>query len=91
MTKRKMKYYDNPVWDVAFERCIDVLAELIEKYGDRVLRVVDGHHNSKTLYDYAIIMDEKFILCELGNALGMEIIKAYGDLKGEKQKLLKSA
>lgn len=27
-----MRYFDDPEDNVAFERCIDVLAELIEKY-----------------------------------------------------------
>ena len=28
-------YFDNPSYNVAFERCIDVLAELIEKYAGK--------------------------------------------------------
>ena len=37
MTKNKLKYFDNPAWDTAFERCVDVLAELIEKYADKIV------------------------------------------------------
>ena len=28
-------YFDNPSYNVVFERCIDVLAELIEKYASK--------------------------------------------------------
>ena len=28
-------YFDNPSYNVAFERCIDVLSELIEKYAGK--------------------------------------------------------
>lgn len=31
------KYYDNAKDNVAFERCIDVMARLIERYGPQVL------------------------------------------------------
>ena len=37
MTRNKLKYFDNPAWDTAFERCVDVLAELIEKYADKIV------------------------------------------------------
>ena len=47
MKERKHKYFDNPDWNVAFERCIDVLAELIEKYSDKVLNpaAIDINYN----------------------------------------------
>ena len=31
----KKKYFDDPAHNVAFERCIDILAELIEKYAGK--------------------------------------------------------
>ena len=39
MTRNKLKYFDNPAWDTAFERCVDVLAELIEKYADKIVLI----------------------------------------------------
>lgn len=31
------KYYDNAEYSAAFDRCIDVMAKLILKYGNQVL------------------------------------------------------
>lgn len=31
------KYYDNPKYDAAFDRCIDVMMKLIQKYGPPLL------------------------------------------------------
>lgn len=31
------KYYDNPKYNAAFNRCIDVMARLLKKYGPRLL------------------------------------------------------
>ena len=64
MKERKHKYFDNPDWNVAFERCIDVLAELIEKYSDKVLNpaAIDINYNSIAITDYPIFLDEKIII-----------------------------
>ena len=35
-------YFENPSCNVAFERCIDVLAELIEKYACKLRRRPDS-------------------------------------------------
>ena len=42
-------YFDNPTCNVAFERCIDVLAELIEKYAGKFTMSDIG-------YDYCIFI-----------------------------------
>lgn len=31
------KVYDNPKYDAAFDRCIDIMAKLMQKYGEQVL------------------------------------------------------
>lgn len=31
------RIYDNPKYNAAFERCIDVMAKLMQKYGNQVL------------------------------------------------------
>lgn len=31
------KYYDNPKYNAAFDRCIEVMVRLLKKYGPRVL------------------------------------------------------
>lgn len=31
------KYYDNPKYNAAFDRCIDVMANMMLKYGNQVL------------------------------------------------------
>ena len=38
------KYYNNPKYDVAFDRCANILATLMVKYGPRVLlkQAVEG-------------------------------------------------
>ncbi len=42
-------YFDNPSCNVAFERCIDVLAELIEKYAGKLA-------TDDIDYDYCILI-----------------------------------
>lgn len=32
------KIYDNPKYNAAFDRCIDVMAKLMQKYGTQVLK-----------------------------------------------------
>lgn len=32
------KYYDNAEYNAAFDRCIDVMAKIVLKYGDKVLK-----------------------------------------------------
>ena len=31
------KYYDNPKYNAAFDRCIDVITQLMQKYGPQLL------------------------------------------------------
>lgn len=31
------KYYDNPKYNAAFDRCIEVMVRLLKKYGPRLL------------------------------------------------------
>ena len=47
MNSPKTKYYSDQEQNAAFERCIDVLAELIEKYGNSVLEIIDADANVK--------------------------------------------
>lgn len=35
------KYYEDAKYNAAFERCVDVMARLIEKYGHRVLEKLE--------------------------------------------------
>ena len=35
------KYYDDPKYNAAFERCIDVMTKLILKYGPQILERMD--------------------------------------------------
>lgn len=35
------KYYEDAKYNAAFERCVDVMARLIEKYGHQVLDKID--------------------------------------------------
>lgn len=32
------KYYDNPKYNAAFDRCIDVMMQLMQKYGPQLLK-----------------------------------------------------
>ena len=36
------KVYDNPKYNAAFDRCIDVMAKLMLKYGNQVLEKREG-------------------------------------------------
>ncbi|MBE6002470.1 MAG: hypothetical protein E7232_01090 [Lachnospiraceae bacterium] len=93
MKERKHKYFDNPDWNVAFERCIDVLAELIEKYSDKVLNpaAIDINYNSIAITDYPIFLDGKIIICEKKYVLSAENLKAYSKLSGIRAGLKKTA
>lgn len=31
------KYYDNPQYNAAFDRCIDIMTQLMQKYGPQLL------------------------------------------------------
>lgn len=33
------KYYENATYNAAFERCIDIMTQMIQKYGGKVLEV----------------------------------------------------
>ena len=35
------KYYEDAKYNAAFERCVDVMAQLIEKYGHQVLEKLE--------------------------------------------------
>ncbi len=93
MKERKYKYYDDPVWNAAFERCIDVLAELIEKYSDKVLNPVasDINYNPMVINDYPIFLDGKIIICEKKYVMSAENLKAYSKLSGIRAGLKKIA
>ena len=56
----KKNYYDDPTYNVAFERCIDVLAELIEKYAGRISMSDIG-------YDYCIYIGNTPVTIVVGD------------------------
>ena len=80
MTRNKLKYFDNPAWDTAFERCVDVLAELIEKYGDRVLSAIDDCYVIKVAVEYSFFSKDEFIIYEVGKGVDYKVLKAYGEI-----------
>lgn len=45
---RLVKYYEDPKYNAAFERCIDVMARLMAKYGPAVLRQLEAERNLVT-------------------------------------------
>ena len=49
------KYFNDPVQNAAFICCIDVLAELVEKYGDKVLDTISDGVNSSNVCDYIVV------------------------------------
>lgn len=42
MEHKKITYYDAPKDNTAFERCIDVMSRLIQKYGPDMLERIEG-------------------------------------------------
>lgn len=58
------KYFNDPVQNAAFICCIDVLAELVEKYGDKVLDTISDGVNSSNVCDYIFIANGMSVLCE---------------------------
>ena len=42
------KIYDNPKYNAAFDRCIDVMAKLMQKYGTQVLKQQGADISSST-------------------------------------------
>ncbi|MCH5194109.1 MAG: hypothetical protein J1F11_09120 [Oscillospiraceae bacterium] len=37
------KYYENAKYNAAFDRCIDVMARMIQRYGNQVLEKQENH------------------------------------------------
>lgn len=35
------KYYDDPKYDAAFDRCVDVMVRLMQKYGPQPLEQIE--------------------------------------------------
>ncbi len=71
------KYFNDPVQNAAFICCIDVLAELVEKYGDKVLDAISDGVNSSNVCDYVFIANGISVLCEDEKITNADIIKAY--------------
>ena len=70
------KYFDDPVQNAAFICCVDFLAELIEKYGDRVLNdILQDKFLEKC--DYTFAFEGMPTVCEMENKVYDDIIKAY--------------
>lgn len=40
------KYYDEPKYNAAFERCMDVMVQLIQKYGPQLLEKIEGQQEN---------------------------------------------
>ncbi len=36
------RYYENATYNAAFERCIDIMTQMIQKYGGKVLEVQEN-------------------------------------------------
>ena len=56
---------------------IDVLAELVEKYGDKVLDTISDGVNSSNVCDYIFIANGMSVLCEAEKITNADILKAY--------------
>ena len=75
--RQKIKYFNDPVQNAAFICCIDVLAELVEKYGDKVLDTISDGVNSSNVCDYIFIANGMSVLCEAEKITNADILKAY--------------
>ena len=84
-----MKYFDDPGYNAAFECCVEVLAELIEKYADKVLDTPYACEESEVDCEYMLILDEVTLLRERSACLNDGRLKAYrryfDDLKVNKR------
>jgi len=85
------KYFNDPVQNAAFICCIDVLAELVEKYGDKVLDAISDGVNSSNVCDYIFIANGISVLCEAEKITNADIIKAYVHLAYSDVLIAKSA
>lgn len=48
------KYYDNPKYNAAFDRCIDVMTQLMQKYGPQLLeKQLDEQQDDQSDVDHA--------------------------------------
>lgn len=74
---KNKKYFNDPVQNAAFICCIDILAELVEKYGDKVLEAISNSANSGSECDYIFISNEISVLCEVEKVTNEDITKAY--------------
>ena len=68
---KEIRYFEKPEDNVAFMRCVDLLAGLIEKYADRILNV--------TFYgDYVVdVMGMKMIIEVVPTPYEEEVLKDY--------------
>lgn len=85
------KYFNDPVQNAAFICCIDVLAELVEKYGDKVLDAISDGVNSSNVCDYIFIANGISVLCEAEKITNADILKAYVQLAYDDGLIAKSA
>lgn len=48
------KYYDNPKYNATFDRCIDVMTQLMQKYGPQLLEEqLDEQQDDQSDVDHA--------------------------------------
>lgn len=40
------KYYENATYNAAFERCIDIMTQMIQKYGENVLELQKNQYRT---------------------------------------------
>lgn len=40
------KYYDEPKYNAAFERCMDAMVQLMQKYGPQLLEKIEGQQEN---------------------------------------------
>ena len=40
------KYYDDPKYNVAFDRCMDVMVRLMQKYGPQLLEQMENQQKN---------------------------------------------
>lgn len=85
------KYFIDPVQNAAFICCIDVLAELVEKYGDKVLDAISDGVNSSNVCDYIFIANGISVLYEAEKITNADILKAYVQLAYDDGLIAKSA
>ena len=56
------KVYDDPKYNAAFDRCVDVMARLLQKYGPQLLGQMQETYTLRICLAYAIINTQRVFL-----------------------------